>query len=64
MEEALATAESKAASIEKLKNRMNEEVEDLLLGLEKVGTVSMISPWIQDVNWIYIRRSEDVCDVF
>ena len=44
MKEALAAAESKAASMEKLKNRMNEEVEDLLLDLEKVSTVSMISP--------------------
>lgn len=42
MEEALAAAESKAASMEKVKNRMNEEVEDLLLDLEKVSTVSMI----------------------
>ena len=41
MEEALAAAESKAASMEKVKNRMNEEVEDLLLDLEKVSTVSM-----------------------
>lgn len=38
MEEALASAESKAASMEKVKNRMNEEVEDLLLDLEKVGS--------------------------
>lgn len=37
MEEALAAAESKAASMEKVKNRMNEEVEDLLLDLEKVS---------------------------
>ena len=44
MEEALAAAESKAASMEKVKNRMNEEVEDLLLDLEKVSTISMISP--------------------
>lgn len=42
MEEALAAAESKAASMEKVKNHMNEEVEDLLLDLEKVSTVSMI----------------------
>ena len=42
MKEALAAAESKAASMEKVKNRMNEEVEDLLLDLEKVSTVSMI----------------------
>lgn len=37
MEEALSAAESKAASMEKVKNRMNEEVEDLLLDLEKVS---------------------------
>ena len=36
MEESLAAAESKASSMEKVKNRMNEEVEDLLLDLEKV----------------------------
>ena len=24
----------------------------------------LISPWAQDVNWMYIRRSEDVQDVF
>ena len=42
MEEALAAAESKAASMEKVKNRMNEEVEDLLLDLEKVSAVAMI----------------------
>jgi len=31
----LAAAESKASSMEKVKNRMNEEVEDLLIDLEK-----------------------------
>ena len=35
VEEALAAAETKAAGMEKVKNRMNEEVEDLLLDLEK-----------------------------
>ena len=35
MEEALAAAETKAISMEKVKNRMAEEVEDLLLDLEK-----------------------------
>lgn len=35
MEEALQAAETKAASMEKVKNRMNEEVEDLLIDLEK-----------------------------
>lgn len=35
MEEALAAAENKASGMEKVKNRMNEEVEDLLLDLEK-----------------------------
>ena len=39
MEEALSAAESKAASMEKVKNRMNEEVEDLLLDLEKVSFI-------------------------
>merc|ERR1719348_681957 len=35
MEEALMAAETKAAGMEKVKNRMNEEVEDLLLDLER-----------------------------
>ena len=36
-EESVAAAESKAAALEKTKARMNEEVEDLLLDLEKVN---------------------------
>ena len=40
MEEALSAAETKAAGMEKVKNRMNEEVEDLLLDLEKVCLIS------------------------
>ena len=37
MEETLTAAETKALGMEKVKNRMNEEVEDLLLDLEKVN---------------------------
>ena len=37
MEETLTAAETKALGMEKVKNRMNEEVEDLLLDLEKVS---------------------------
>lgn len=41
MEEALVAAETKASGMEKVKNRMNEEIEDLLLDLERVsGLVS------------------------
>ena len=36
LEEALSAAESKSSGMEKIKSRMNEEVEDLLLDLEKV----------------------------
>ena len=36
MEEALQSAELKAQNLEKVKNRMNGELEDLMLDLEKV----------------------------
>ncbi len=36
MEEALQAAEMKATGLEKVKNRMNGELEDLMLDLEKV----------------------------
>ena len=39
MEEAVSAAETRASGMDKIKNRMNEEVEDLLLDLEKVGVV-------------------------
>ena len=37
LEESLTAAEAKSAGMEKIKIRMNEEVEDLLLDLEKVS---------------------------
>ena len=37
MEEALQAAEMKAQSLEKVKNRMNGELEDLVIDLEKVS---------------------------
>jgi len=40
MEEALSAAETKASGMEKVKNRMNEEVEDLLLDLEKAQSIA------------------------
>ena len=36
MEEALQAAELKAQNLEKIKNRMNGELEDLMIDLEKV----------------------------
>lgn len=36
MEEALQTAEIKAQGLEKIKTRMNQDLEDLMLDLEKV----------------------------
>ena len=40
LEEALTAAESKSAGMEKIKSRMNDEVEDLLLDLEKVQSLT------------------------
>lgn len=37
MEEALQAAEMKAQGLEKVKTRMNQDLEDLMLDLEKVS---------------------------
>ena len=34
-----------------------------ITSIESLRISKVISPWTQDVNWTYIRRSEDVQDV-
>ena len=41
MEEALQAAEMKAQGLEKVKTRMNQDLEDLMLDLEKVTELSL-----------------------
>ena len=36
----------------------------LIIILIIVSIITILTPWVQDVNWAYLRRSEDVLDIF
>ena len=48
-------------------NGVNKKYENIALWFTLAcyfGTATSYSPWTQDVNWMYIRRSKDVQDIF
>ena len=47
-----------------LKNQYYGITNDLIYTAQYSVNCLAISPWTQDVNWKYIRHSEDVQDVF
>ena len=60
----VTTSESTKSGQEKLIH--NSQKNNFKLGVQSKYyiKIKIISPWTQDVNWTYIRRSEDVKDVF
>ena len=40
------------------------QLRSLQSGVEDFNYFLLYTPWAQDVNWTYIRRSEDILEVF